>query len=94
MTAYLALNLVVLAGLLPGLIRFRHRLSGRWLLIVLILFVMTAVFDNLIILAGIVTYDPSKLLGLYIGVAPIEDFFYPLVAALVIPVFWNERVER
>ena len=45
----------------------------------LILMLMTAVFDNLIILAGIVSYDESKLSGIKILVAPIEDFAYTLV---------------
>jgi lycopene cyclase domain-containing protein len=45
----------------------------------LVLMLMTAVFDNLIILAGIVSYDESKLSGIKILVAPIEDFAYTLV---------------
>jgi lycopene cyclase domain-containing protein len=45
----------------------------------LILMLMTAVFDNLIILAGIVSYEESKLSGIKVLVAPIEDFAYTLV---------------
>jgi len=45
----------------------------------LVLMLMTAVFDNLIILAGIVSYDESKLSGIKVLVAPIEDFAYTLV---------------
>jgi len=45
----------------------------------LILMLMTAVFDNLIILAGIVSYDESKLSAIKVLVAPIEDFAYTLV---------------
>ena len=45
----------------------------------LILILMTAVFDNLIILAGIVSYDESTLSGIKILIAPIEDFAYTLV---------------
>ena len=45
----------------------------------LIVMLMTAVFDNLIILAGIVSYDESKLSGIKVLVAPIEDFAYTLV---------------
>ena len=58
---------------------------------------MTAVFDNLIILAGIVSYDESTLSGLKIFVAPIEDFAYTLVlvplSALVQSYFlqWQSR---
>ncbi len=45
----------------------------------LLLMIMTAVFDNLIVLAKIVSYDESKISGLKVLVAPIEDFAYTLV---------------
>jgi lycopene cyclase domain-containing protein len=45
----------------------------------LLLILMTAVFDNLIVLAKIVSYDESKISGLKVLVAPIEDFAYTLV---------------
>ena len=45
----------------------------------LLLMLMTAVFDNLIVLAKIVSYDESKISGLKVLVAPIEDFAYTLV---------------
>lgn len=44
------------------------------------LFVLTAVFDNLIVGLSIVDYDPAKILGIHIGVAPVEDFMYALLA--------------
>ena len=45
----------------------------------LLLMIITAVFDNLIVLAKIVSYDESKISGLKVLVAPIEDFAYTLV---------------
>ena len=51
---------------------------------------MTAVFDNLIIMAGIVDYDPAKILGIYIYQAPVEDFFYAVLAAILVPTLWNK----
>jgi lycopene cyclase domain-containing protein len=45
----------------------------------LLLMLMTAVFDNLIVLAKIVSYDESEISGLKVLVAPIEDFAYTLV---------------
>lgn len=45
----------------------------------LLLMLMTAVFDNLIVIAKIVSYDESKISGLKVLVAPIEDFAYTLV---------------
>ena len=46
---------------------------------VLVLMVMTAIFDNFIVASGIVSYDESKLSGIKILYAPIEDFAYTLV---------------
>lgn len=51
---------------------------------------MTAVFDSLIIATGVVDYNPAKILGLKIGLAPIEDFAYSLVAAILIPAIWHK----
>jgi len=63
----------------------------RWAAIGISLFVLlalTAVFDNLIIGFGLVDYDPSLISGIRAGVAPIEDFAYSLLAAVVVPVVW------
>jgi len=46
---------------------------------------LTAIFDNVIIGTGIVAYDQSKLSGLLLGFAPIEDFAYTLVALVLVP---------
>ncbi|AZS37189.1 hypothetical protein CVS47_01821 [Microbacterium lemovicicum] len=46
---------------------------------------LTAVFDNLMIAAGLFTYPPEHLSGLRIGLAPLEDFSYPLCAAFLVP---------
>lgn len=50
-----------------------------------VLLVLTAIFDNLMILAGLVVYPEEHLSGLRIGVAPLEDFSYPLCAAFLVP---------
>lgn len=50
--------------------------------------VLTAIFDNAIIGFGIVDYAPSKISGVRIGVAPIEDFAYTLAGCVVIPAVW------
>lgn len=51
--------------------------------------VLTAIFDSLIIALGLVTYDSAKILGVYIGKAPIEDFAYTIVMVVLIPVLWK-----
>jgi lycopene cyclase domain-containing protein len=53
-----------------------------------VLLVATAVFDSVIVATGIVGYDGSRILGLRIGAAPIEDFAYPLAAGLALPALW------
>ncbi len=55
---------------------------------VLVLFVLTAVFDNVMIGLGLFTYAPEFLLGLSVGLAPIEDFSYPLAGAVLLPALW------
>ena len=49
-----------------------------------VVLVLTAIFDNVIIGVGLVAYDPQLLSGLYIGLAPIEDFAYAVVAPIVV----------
>jgi len=50
-----------------------------------VLIVLTAVFDNLMIAAGLFTYPDDLISGLRIGLAPVEDFAYPLCAAFLVP---------
>ncbi|MET0295908.1 MAG: lycopene cyclase domain-containing protein [Microbacterium sp.] len=46
---------------------------------------LTAVFDNLMIAAGLFTYPEEHLSGVRIGLAPIEDFSYAVCAAFLVP---------
>lgn len=50
-----------------------------------ILVVLTAVFDNIMIAAGLFTYPETLISGVRIGLAPIEDFAYPVCAAFLAP---------
>lgn len=50
-----------------------------------VLVLLTAVFDNLMIAAGLFTYPEEYLSGLRIGLAPVEDFSYAVCAAFLIP---------
>lgn len=52
--------------------------------------VLTAVFDSVIVGLGIVAYDPAKIIGLTLGAAPLEDFAYCLVAAVLVPFLWEK----
>ncbi|HJX78334.1 lycopene cyclase domain-containing protein [Glutamicibacter sp.] len=53
-----------------------------------IMVVLTAIFDNVMIAAGLFDYGQQTLLGLYVGRAPIEDFLYPLAAVILMPALW------
>ena len=84
----IALPPVLVAGLLALLSRKRLNLRALGLASALTL-LMTLVFDNLIILFGIVGYDESLISGVKLGVAPIEDFSYTLVGLVLIPLTWE-----
>jgi len=49
---------------------------------------LTALFDNLMIAAGLFGYDPGHISGWRVGLAPLEDFSYVLAAALLLPALW------
>ena len=90
MATYLAINLVVLAVVVAAL-KLRGALAwNRAMTITLVLLLITtAIFDSLIVAMGIVQYDATKLLGITIGTAPVEDFFYAALGTLLIPATWN-----
>jgi lycopene cyclase domain-containing protein len=75
------LALVVLA-------RAGRRVLLPALIALVALVALTAVFDNVIVGTGIVAYDEGRILGLRLGVAPVEDFSYCIVAALALPALW------
>ncbi len=50
-----------------------------------VLFVLTAIFDNVMISAGLFTYPEPLISGIRIFLAPIEDFAYPLCLAFGLP---------
>ena len=54
-----------------------------------ILLLLTAVFDNLMISAGLFGYNPERISGAFLGAAPLEDFAYPLAAVLLLPALWE-----
>ena len=89
MTTYLALNTAFILLVMIASRRLLRRPTKRWWGMLAALLVMTAVFDSLIVGFGIVAYDSTKILGVYIGRAPIEDFFYAILAAIIVPTLWK-----
>lgn len=89
MATYLILNIIFLIIVGIFWLVMRPKVSRRRILLtVLILLAFTAVFDSLIVGLGIVDYDFTKTLGIKIGTAPIEDFFYAIMAGALVPIVW------
>jgi lycopene cyclase domain-containing protein len=89
MATYLTLNIIVMAVSIALLYKWLRRPTKACIATLAGLLILTAVFDNVIIGLDIVRYDTAKILGIYIGLAPIEDFMYPLLAVIMIPVVWR-----
>lgn len=85
-------GLFLLAALLVALVL---RLAARRTIVPLavvatiaVLTILTAVFDSIMIAAHFFHYEPNQLLGVMIGLAPIEDFAYPIAGAILLPALW------
>ena len=90
MATYIVLNMLFLASAL-GLLAWRRLLafSRAVCLTLAVLLVTTIVFDSLLIYLGMFTYPADKILGIHVGLAPIEDLFYALLAGLAVPAIWK-----
>ncbi|NBR78070.1 MAG: lycopene cyclase domain-containing protein [Microbacteriaceae bacterium] len=87
---YLALNVVfmLIAFVILNVINRKSpwRAIG-WTLLVMCL--VTLIFDNVIVGLGIVDYDSSKISGLLLGLVPVEDFAYTVVSVLAVSSIWH-----
>ncbi|MTB89419.1 lycopene cyclase domain-containing protein [Aeromicrobium senzhongii] len=87
---YLQLATVFVAVTLPVLAVavFVRRPDRRWWaatgLTALVLCVLTAVFDSIMIAADLFRFDESSLIGIHVGLAPIEDFAWPIAATVLV----------
>ena len=59
-----------------------------------VLLALTAVFDNLMIAVDLFGYNPERISGAFLGLAPLEDFAYPLAAVLLLPALWELLTPR
>ena len=88
---YLALNLVFMLVAFVSLMLISRKNPWRAIGFTMIwMFLMTLVFDNVIIALGIVGYDENKISGLLLGLAPIEDFSYTVVSVLAVGILWHK----
>lgn len=90
MASYLVLNLLFIIAVCLIFKPSLRNLTKAWYVTLFALLLLTAIFDNVIIALDIVNYDSTKLLGLYIHVAPVEDFMYTLLAVILIPSLWHK----
>jgi lycopene cyclase domain-containing protein len=90
---YWLLNAVYLGVVaLVALAAILSRRAPRWRAVGITLagvLVMTAVFDNVMIGVGLVGYDATKISGVFVGVAPLEDFAYAIAAVVGLPSLWT-----
>lgn len=93
MATYIILNLVFMAIVLLALRVRTIPHPKAWFAALVVLIILTTVFDNLLIYFDVVGYDTSKLLGISVGIAPIEDFFYSLLAIIIVPIIWHKLGE-
>lgn len=86
------LVVAAVAGIAALVVRRRRRAPRASLahaaLVAGILLVMTAVFDNVMIGIGLVGYDEAKISGVFVGIAPLEDFAYAMAALVLLPSLW------
>jgi lycopene cyclase domain-containing protein len=90
---YWALNAIFLGVVvIVVIVTLATRRAPRWLAVLLgcaILLIATAIFDNVMIGIGLVGYNHALISGVFIGIAPIEDFAYALAAAVLLPCLWT-----
>lgn len=95
MATYLILNSVFLLVVLSALLVMRAVTFDRaTLFTLLVILIATAIFDSLIVWAEIVAYDDSLISGLRVGHAPVEDFFYAVLAVILVPSIWRLTKRR
>jgi lycopene cyclase domain-containing protein len=87
---YLLLTVTVMALVAIYAFLMRHWLVAKPLVgTAAVMLTLTAIFDNVIIETGIVAYDQGKISGIMVGVAPIEDFAYTVLAIVLVPSLFN-----
>lgn len=84
---FVALALVPVAGAMV-----RQRTGRRWwravLFSMVVLLVLTVIFDSLMVHVDLFRYDQSRSLGLDVLLTPVEDLAWPVAAALLVPSLW------
>ena len=66
----------------------KRKAAGAAVVAMVVLVVLTAIFDNIMIASGLFDYAGHTLQGFRVGLAPIEDFAYPAGAVLFLGGLW------
>lgn len=69
--------------------RTADRYFSSWAAATGALLILTAVFDNVMMMAGFFDYGTEQISGLRLGLMPLEDFLYPIVGALLLSGVWQ-----
>ena len=91
---YLILNVVFTIIIGAAFIVKVGKPSKTWWITLGAVLTLTLVFDNLAIWAGFFSYNTALISGVYVGLAPLEDFFYALIVCLLVPVLVKVVKER
>jgi lycopene cyclase domain-containing protein len=82
----------VFVGICAGVavaVSLTRRLPATWWLTtavtIVVLLVLTVVFDSLMIASDLFRFDEESLLGVRLWQAPLEDLAWPLAAGLLLP---------
>ncbi|GAA1764761.1 lycopene cyclase domain-containing protein [Agromyces humatus] len=90
---YLLLSAVFLAlAAIVAAVAWRNAPPGHLIataVTVTTLIVLTAVFDTVMIATGLFAYADEHISGVRIGLAPVEDFAYPIAGVLLLTGLWT-----
>ena len=65
------------------------RYLSAWAAATTVLVILTAIFDNVMIAAGLFDFGADEVSGVRLGLMPLEDFLYPIVGALLLSGLWQ-----
>lgn len=92
LAVFLVIPIVVLAVLLRGRLTRRYLTSVAALATVA--FVYTTPWDNAIVALGVWTYNPSLIVGLIIGVVPLEEYLFYFLQTILTSLILLALVRR
>ncbi|MDR7233905.1 lycopene cyclase domain-containing protein [Agrococcus sp. BE272] len=91
MSYAMLLTPLLLAAVVAAIVAFRRDRRGWAALAIasVVVMALTVVFDSLMIAADLFRFDDALLLGVRLGLAPIEDLGYALIALLLVAALWR-----